>query len=60
MSDEEGTTVKTFTEMRTVYIREFGYSNGELQYDWIDDSGEDSFSLFPSIEAAEEDARRHS
>ena len=59
MNDVEGTTIKTFIEQRTVRIREWGYDTGELQYDWIDDSGEESFSLFPTIEAAVEDARRN-
>ena len=59
MNDVEGKTVKTFTEQRTVSIREWGNDSGEFQYDWVDDSGEESFSLFPTIEAAIEDARRN-
>lgn len=57
---DDGKTVKTVTEMRTIIIREWGFEDGELQYDWIDDSGEESGSLFPTAEAAEEDGRRYS
>lgn len=58
----DGDAVKNLEFTVRYAIREWQHSDtaSGFVYNWVDDSGEDSFELFPTLEEAEADIRgRH-
>lgn len=54
----DGEIVKHVEQVRGFDIRRWVGDDGTFMYDWVDDSGDESYSLFATIEDAEEDGRR--
>lgn len=55
---EDGKAVANVEYTRRLAIRQWLGDDNIVRYDWMDDSGDESFELFDSVEDARRDALR--